>query len=99
MMQRHLTTLSSKYNIYCAAKCINIPNISLDSQRKMLTYKISYTCIYVDEDYFEHDGREFEKPLFVIEIYIISGIFLFFLYVSPLVDKKSPIRGDFPTSS
>ena len=62
MMQRHFATLSSKYNISCAAKCINTP--SLDSQRKHLSGHINH--IIVDKGIVLFQGQEFEKTLFNI---------------------------------
>ena len=43
MMQCHFAMLSSKYNIFCAAKCILTPYMSLNSQRKNLSYNINHT--------------------------------------------------------
>ena len=41
VMQCHFATLTSKYDIYCAAKCINTPYISLNSRRKHLSFNIN----------------------------------------------------------
>ena len=48
MMQCPFITLSSEYNIYCAAKCINTSYISLNSQRKTVSYNINH--IIMDKD-------------------------------------------------
>ena len=64
MMQRHFATISSKYNISCAAKCINTPYISLDSQRKHLSGHIKH--IIVDKGIVLFQCQEFEKTLFNI---------------------------------
>ena len=61
MMQRHFATLSSKYNISSAAKCINICSISLDSQRKHPSGNINH--IFMDKIILLQ-GQEFEKNTF-----------------------------------
>ena len=68
MMQWHFATLSSKYNIYCVSKCINTYYVSLDSQRKKLSYNINH--IVIDEDIIEFECREYEKRLF--QIYFLN---------------------------
>ena len=64
MMQRHFATLSSKYNISWAAKCINTPYISLDSQRNHLSGHINH--IIVDKGIVLFQDQDFEKSLFNI---------------------------------
>ena len=68
MMQCHFTTLSSKYNISCAVKCINTSYISLDSQRKHLSCNINH--IIMDKIIISFQGQEFEKQLFSIHFLI-----------------------------
>ena len=62
MMQCHFATLSSKYDIYCVAKCINTHFISLNSQRKNLSRNINHKII--DQDIIEFECQECEKRLF-----------------------------------
>ena len=64
MMQCHFATLSSKYDIYCVAKCINTHFISLNSQRKDLSYNINH--IIMADDIIEFECQEYEKRLFKI---------------------------------
>ena len=64
MMQCQFATLSSKYDIYCVAKCINTHFISLNSQRKNLSYNINLKIIY--EDIIEFECPECKKQLFKI---------------------------------
>ena len=64
MMQCHFATLSSKSNIYCVPKCINAYYVSLNSQRKNLSYNINQ--IIIDEDIIEFECQEYEKRLFKI---------------------------------
>ena len=64
MMQCHFATLSSKYDIYCVAKCINTHFISLNSQRKNLSYNINHKII--DEDIIEFECPECKKRPFKI---------------------------------
>ena len=61
MMQCRFVVLSSRYDIYCASKCTDMPYISLDSQWKMLSYNINH--IIVDE-VFLLEKRKSEKLLF-----------------------------------
>ena len=68
MMQCHFATLSSKYNVYCAAKYINPPYISLNSQRKNLSYNIN--LIIIDKDKIKFEDQELEKRLFNIYFFI-----------------------------
>ena len=58
-MQGHFATLSSNYNIYCVAKCINIHFISLNTRRKHLSYNINH--VILDEDIIEFECQEYEK--------------------------------------
>ena len=64
MMQCHFAMLSSKYDIYCVAKCINSHFISLNSQRKNRSYNINHKII--DEDIIEFECQVCEKLLFKI---------------------------------
>ena len=73
MMQCHFATLSSKYDIYCAARCMNTPYMSLNSQRKHLSCNINH--IIMDKDIILFKGREFEKRLFNI-YFLIQDISL-----------------------
>ena len=68
MMQCHFATLSSKYNIYCAAKCINTHFISLNSQRKNLSHNINHKI--KDEDIIVFECQECEKRL--LKIYFFN---------------------------
>ena len=63
-MQCHFATLSSKYDIYCVHKCINTYYVSLNSQRKNLSYNINQ--IIIDENIIEFECQEYEKRLFNI---------------------------------
>ena len=67
MMQCDFATLSSKYNIYWAAKCINSPYISLNCQRKSLSYKINH--IDIDKDKIQFEDQKLEKLLFNIHFF------------------------------
>ena len=62
MMQCHFAMLSPKYDIYCAVNCINTPHISLNSQRKSLSYNINH--IIMSKNIIELEGQIFEKRLF-----------------------------------
>ena len=68
MMQCLFSTLSSKYNIYCAAKCLNPPYILLNSQRKNPSYNINH--IIIDKDKILFEDQELEKQLFNIYSFI-----------------------------
>ena len=61
-MQGHFAALYSKCVIFCMLSLTNVPNISLNSQRKLLSYDIydifGYQCLFYLE------GRELEKLLF-----------------------------------
>ena len=59
MMPCHFTTLSSKYKISCAAKCINTSYISLDSPRKHLSCNIN--LVIMDKEFIQFQGQEFAK--------------------------------------
>ena len=65
MMQFHFATLSSKYDFYCVAKCINTHFRALNSQRKNLSYNINHDMI-MDEDIIEFECQEYERQLFKI---------------------------------
>ena len=59
MMRCRFAVLPSRYDMYCSSKCTNMPYISLDSQRKMLSYDINH--IIADEKVFLLEKRKFEK--------------------------------------
>ena len=62
MLQCHSSTLSSNYN--CVVKGINTHFISLNSQKKNVSYNINHTIM--DEDTIEFECQDYENRLFQI---------------------------------
>ena len=64
-------------NIYCVAKCINTYFVSLNSQRKNISFKINH--IGMDKDIIGFECQEYTKLLFKIyflnQDIALNGIF------------------------